>query len=316
MLVGGPNWSLIDGSANAPTGTPQFPTVLNSYAARPPWKVAGVDYRVGINTGVSLISPTAHPQLSVSGNTATVTVANAVINGVDFTDYAILIQTDNVTVSNCKFFISPGNPSSIVDVWSGAAGGTNQSVSYCDFDFTNFSSNSRAAMVNSISDGFTAVYNRMFNTYSDNFSVNGGTSTLKYNLFNQTISFQSMAHPDWWQMGGSGGQLIAQFNTGVMNLPGTSNVQGAQCFYIANGTSWVSPSDAGWNTFTGVGTPNGDALGGSYIGMFGDDGLTTYNVHDNYIDPLWCRTGTVFHDLIGINATGNINMNTGASENS
>src|SRR3984893_7488377 len=62
-----------DGFANAPTGAPQYPTYFTSlngispYPVRPPWKVAGVDYRVGINTGVSLKDPAA-----ISSSIATV----------------------------------------------------------------------------------------------------------------------------------------------------------------------------------------------------------------------------------------------------
>src|SRR6185437_9644796 len=49
FAVANPGWANIDGSKNAPAGTPQFPTLLSGYAARPPWSVAGVDYHVGID---------------------------------------------------------------------------------------------------------------------------------------------------------------------------------------------------------------------------------------------------------------------------
>ena len=35
-----------DGAVNAPAGTPQFANLLNGYAVRPPWQVAGVDYQL------------------------------------------------------------------------------------------------------------------------------------------------------------------------------------------------------------------------------------------------------------------------------
>ena len=38
----------------APTGAPQHPTLFARYNQRPPWAVAGVDYRVGIQTGTVL----------------------------------------------------------------------------------------------------------------------------------------------------------------------------------------------------------------------------------------------------------------------
>ena len=46
-----PPLNLGDGSANAPAGTPQFPTLLNGYAKTPSWNVAGVNYAVGIPSG-------------------------------------------------------------------------------------------------------------------------------------------------------------------------------------------------------------------------------------------------------------------------
>ena len=40
-----------DGFGGCAGGTPQLPNLLNGYAARPAWKVAGVDYAVGVPTG-------------------------------------------------------------------------------------------------------------------------------------------------------------------------------------------------------------------------------------------------------------------------
>ena len=44
-----------DGCPGAPSGTIQYPNLLNSYAVRPPWNVAGVDYYVGMPAGQNLI---------------------------------------------------------------------------------------------------------------------------------------------------------------------------------------------------------------------------------------------------------------------
>src|SRR6516165_5141081 len=44
---------LPDGFSGAPFGTAQYPTLLNRYAKRPPWHVAGVDYYVGCPTNQS-----------------------------------------------------------------------------------------------------------------------------------------------------------------------------------------------------------------------------------------------------------------------
>ena len=48
-----------DGSANAPAGAPQVPTLLNGYATQLSSQVAGIDYAVGVPSGPSLKNPTA-----------------------------------------------------------------------------------------------------------------------------------------------------------------------------------------------------------------------------------------------------------------
>ena len=90
-----------DGFANAPTGAPQYPTYftnlngISPYPVRPPWKVAGVDYRVGINTGISLKDPATISSsiATVSGplgagqnaNTLNIAADNVTLDGYDFT---------------------------------------------------------------------------------------------------------------------------------------------------------------------------------------------------------------------------------------
>jgi hypothetical protein len=75
------NWAAVDGSAGAPAGVaPQLPNILNGLAARPPWKVAGVDYGVGIPAGTTLLDPAttanwsgACPGGTLTANTITIT---------------------------------------------------------------------------------------------------------------------------------------------------------------------------------------------------------------------------------------------------
>jgi hypothetical protein len=77
LLGGGINHGTVaayaDGFANAPAGTAQFPTLLNGYLIRPPWKVAGVDYAVGlktnctVNTSTSIITETGPQSTHIAG---------------------------------------------------------------------------------------------------------------------------------------------------------------------------------------------------------------------------------------------------------
>src|SRR5712671_4610896 len=97
------DWASIDGSLNAPVGSPQYPNLLDASSAtnglgrnlatRPPWKVAGVDYHVGIDrnlypTNANLKDPTAGglpSGVSFAGTTVTVTSTSPVtLDGWDF----------------------------------------------------------------------------------------------------------------------------------------------------------------------------------------------------------------------------------------
>ena len=97
-----------DGSAGAPGGTPQLPHLLDSYAARPSWQVAGVDYAVGVHTGVVLKIPTAGnlpPGASLgSGPTIYVDGNNVTLKGYDLTHYTVMVNNDatgTVTIIDC-----------------------------------------------------------------------------------------------------------------------------------------------------------------------------------------------------------------------
>src|SRR5262249_15001864 len=82
-----PTAMLGDGSANAPSGTPQAPNLLSGEAVRPSWMVAGVDYAVGPNHTPSLDPATINmPGVSVNNTTRMVDVSgnNVTLDGYDF----------------------------------------------------------------------------------------------------------------------------------------------------------------------------------------------------------------------------------------
>ena len=113
-----------DGSANAPSGTAQYPTLLNGYTARAPWKVAGVDYAVGIPSSVTLKDPFggltpsntnldasikaiggsfSGKVLTMSGSSAN----NATLLGWDFSlnggQGVVVSSCSNFTIDSCNF---------------------------------------------------------------------------------------------------------------------------------------------------------------------------------------------------------------------
>jgi hypothetical protein len=96
------------------SGAAQHPTLLANYAKRPPWKVAGVDYAVGLPSTATLtdwqllkgpgitVHTTAMPPYVRVDNTS-----NVVISGVDFSlhggAYVIFLNSPNPTVTSSKF---------------------------------------------------------------------------------------------------------------------------------------------------------------------------------------------------------------------
>ena len=99
-----------DGYANAPRAPIQRPILLAGYTARAPWKVAGVDYAVGIPAGTVLTDwqNLKGPGISMVGNMVRIDNTNGVhISNVDFSLHGganLYINNSNDTVvTNCKF---------------------------------------------------------------------------------------------------------------------------------------------------------------------------------------------------------------------
>lgn len=83
-----------DGFASAPAGTSQYPTLLNGYVARAPWRVAGVDYPVGYPAGTTLKDP------------ATATLPSGVSR--DSTNHVFNVSGNNVTLDGWDFSLENG----------------------------------------------------------------------------------------------------------------------------------------------------------------------------------------------------------------
>jgi hypothetical protein len=132
-LISSDPFALVDGSLGAPAGVPQFSTLLSGYVARPPWRVAGVDYHVGIDRNLfptnailadplSGASPSAAflaqaPSSTYSGGAITVLDSNVTIQGFDFSLHngvSLIVDpsTSNVTIKNNNFELGTNNGTS------------------------------------------------------------------------------------------------------------------------------------------------------------------------------------------------------------
>jgi hypothetical protein len=236
------------GSASALAGTPQLPTLLSGYAVRPAWAVAGVDYPVGINSGVTLKDPatgslpsgvtrvsTAH-LFQINGNNVTIDSWDFSLEG----GWAVEVDNGNGTIiQNCNFKVgSNGNGAIYV-----APGASNVTIQYNDIDGQGLSGEEGYIHQVQIGVGLdgsgTTIfqYNYIHDWWGQDVvmgSFAGGENwIIHYNVIaNAGEGFSQGAHGDWIQSyNDQSNQILItnsrhiQFNTFLQNNK-TANTQG------------------------------------------------------------------------------------------
>lgn len=302
-----------DGSAAAPPGKPLLPNVLAHYATRPPWKVAGIDYAVGVPAGTKLQDPTT---IAISGvavdaakHTITVSGSNVTLSGYDFGGsggWGIYVEAKsaNTVIRDSNFLVGANH---LVPVNAGAGSG-NLTIMDNTFDAT---TNSGAvwAFVNYNGSGlFVAGYNVFLNSPDDAIDFNSGTMTtiVKYNLF-ENLGTDPQAHADSVQYTGvTSDNSVISFNTVYQSNP--SGNQGLQ-IEAQNGSTithtWVENNVI---VAHGAQTMSYSIFVGAASGPNTIDGVVVAN---NYIDfsgaygPFYKPTGN------HLTYAGNVDMSRG-----
>jgi hypothetical protein len=320
-----------DGFAGAPSGASQYPHLLDGYMSRSPCNVAGVDYRVGINTGKTLSPPSSlasNPAITVSSNEVRcVGAASVTMDSIDFTGYTIYNGSDgcqNVTVTNSKFacpsswatsspyaFIADQLPGSWV-------------VKYNEFYGDNC-----GTWPNDLSDPVSLgnvvfQYNLMQHMPERHLSAGGaGNVDYRYNLIDQDAT-QAGAHENYLQFGGGTiGNVVVEFNT-TYNGNDPNGAEGFQ--FYTNGTGSFASIAFTHNTMIALVT--GSQMSMSYM-VHGDchsesDCSTTITPitgggtnADNFFDPTGAYGAYYGGSFTLAGATwsnsGNVNMVTGAT---
>lgn len=223
-------WEALDGRLNAPTGTPQFPTILNGYVSRPPWRVSGVDYRTGINTGVTLKTPGVDsPPANVNvdlGNKFFDVVGTTTIDGWDFSGgggWQVLVHSGNLTIRNCRF--APG-----LLKWLSGESGNGGTIEYCEFDSTSLIGGAAGSLSIIQRPGvYTIRYNYWLNSSAMHLQISdadvGTTYDIRFNTFAHAgLGNAFGAHGDIIQLFGGGqvDSLINRFNLVNQNSVGAS----------------------------------------------------------------------------------------------
>ena len=292
-----------DGSANAPAGAAQYPSLLSGYAVRPSWNVAGVDYRVGFPTGQSFTNiRTSQPaNTSLSGNTLFVNADNVTINGYDFTaGGGVAISCaghNNLTITNCNLggtnylalSTSPidfrGNgltvTYNVIDGGATTAGATGNETGL----FFVFPNNTTLCNV-------TIQYNWLKNSPAQ---VIEYVATLNANIdfrFNFIDNFPifSGAHMNYQQLGNGTTAAVWNFNC-TRQLANNGGAEGPQWYPGAGGTMTLNNSSISNNVFLAPGTVTGGVgkcMSNIIHGSAGGGvtlGGNSYLAQNNYFDP-------------------------------
>jgi hypothetical protein len=257
----------VDGLDKAPGGTPQNPHLLDNFPAghgkrdktivnQPPFNVPGVDYRVGIQTGVVLkpIAGNVPAGCSWSGNTLTVTGTDVTVEGIDFpTGAYISVQSSsgNVTIKNCRLHGTVTDMSLIH--CSAALKSTNVYVGYCELMHNGGGGANNPGTISSDSSGvtntgsYTFEYCWLDGAGYDVFRLQGGSFHLEIR-YCYISGMKGGGHPDVVQ------QLVSNVSFKAWN----------NCIYTTVGTQGIGtdpgncpPCNVSQNVHV---TPSGNAF--------------------------------------------------------
>lgn len=311
-----------DGSAAAPSGTPQYSNLLAGYAVRPSWRVAGVDYAVGAHPGVVRKVPAAGnlpPGAELRVGAIYVTGNNVTLSGYDLTGWTVMIMDSaqgTVTITDC---VATSN----VNIRSTVGATANLVVTYCTLDGGGMSSDRNFQLIK-VWTPLTVKYCLIKNAPAAIFA--GAPLTVMYNAMSGFAWAKGEHANAVYVFGGRdpAGSVVVAYNT-VWSGP-TRNAEG---FPVGIGAAIAFFDDGGnyYNTTIANNTVISDLPGGSsyLIGyyVFGNNSATGGVVRDNYVASLngFNNSGSGAFGAFYTGSTGtvqatytnNINMRTGGT---
>lgn len=238
---------LSDGAANAPANGVRLSTLLNGYAARPAWNVAGVDYAVGYPGEAPHLDPSTISMVGVhvDGTNHVVTISgnDVALSGYDFSldgGWGVSIGGGtNVTIENSNFRVG-SNGNLPIFIHPGASNVTIQN------NLIDGAGSSMQILIAANGGGTTTIqYNLIRNAWGQNIvmssDVGGENWILRYNLIeNAGLGFGAGAHGDWIQTynlpGKNTDSLHVNYNTFVQNVPiARGRTQGISAFSSNSG---------------------------------------------------------------------------------
>ena len=312
-----------DGSTGAPGGTPQVPHLLDGYAVRPTWEVAGVDYAVGVHPGITLKVPTANnlpAGATLGDHVININGTDVTLSGYDLTNYTVMVtETAKGTATIVDCAATTG-----VVIRSVVNATANLVVRYCSLDGGGMASDPDFNMIKEWCPQLTVEYSVIKNGAAGIQSASEIT-TVRYNVLSGFA----------WQTGEHANAIAVEGTTNpnssaliAYNTLYSGDARNAQGFPIGIGTGIAFYNDAGGNFYNGTVTNNtvianlpGGAsyLTGFYVDLPGT--ATNMAVRDNFyasVNGFNNAKGGAFGALyitrrgnVQATYTGDIDMNTG-----
>lgn len=226
-----------DGSANAVPGTPQMVQLLDRYRTRPSWKVAGVDYAVGIPASKQLMDwrQLSLANVRIDKNSVIVTGRASLLDGIDFSTGGgaqLYVQAEGaVSISNCRFggdylkTIATG----IIDTSSPRV-----TVGNCTFDGAG-DGNAACVLFFRRPVEATVIYCHVHNFPCRVIElVMGGTLDYRFNLIGEG-AMQPGAHMNYLELGSGEVRPVVAFNTTAQTSLARSGGEGFQFYFNGGG---------------------------------------------------------------------------------
>ena len=313
-----------DGSVGAPSGSPQWPSMLVGEAARPPWNVAGVDYHVGTSGTLTPYTGQTISGWSYSAPDLTSTTNGATLSGYDFSginNFQLQVQHSNVTINNIlvKVINTSGNAQVPIAFFSGITGCvmTNSEINGNNLKLNN------AFLVNLTGDACTLKYNWIHDTAEQTTAEGAGAINLLFNLLENSVTGADPgAHGDIWESATNDySNMLVSFNTVYQHSTAAGGGGGSQGFDFSNTNSSTTPNTGivySYNTVMTAATAINQANIDLFVRPPNNNGYTI-TLNTNYVD----LTSSGFYSSAVFMAsssgtgtrtcTGNINMATGGS---
>jgi hypothetical protein len=282
-----------DGAADAPLGAPQYPMYFSGakrpikYAVRPPWRVAGVDYRVGIKPHLVLKDPSTI-EVGVASRSGcdpivlNISADNVTLDGYDFTSGGWWqIRSNghsNLKISNSRL------QNLCMDMDAGPV-----TVDYCEIDGLGLRGETTFGCLAFLRSGVTSTwkYNWLRRAQNDFIDLSTSDIDARFNLFD-TMGYAAGAHADAVQFAGDGAaeNIRILFNTYV-HTAGTRSSPSSFIdleTQVGSGKQIMRNPEVAFNTasYAAFGGPKGS----TFFRIAQDTGaINNAYVHDNYADP-------------------------------